>query len=264
MQEIRYHIHNLTRSRETRMQRAKNAFHSKTVLFLGGSSVRIVRGRPVVVGESVIRRLHGELVRKEAQGLLKVTTPRGDRVDLTTLRPVVLAPVPPPVPKPLLDSINNDRNEGMGLRLPRLQGNADASEVLSPPKVGRRAIPEGDVSPEEVPREPQTEEVDSLGPTVRPPPEELPPAQEPVVVVPCNSTVTYIETVEDMEYPAEGGHPPEVADSMQYLEAPTPPLPEVEVLEASVAPTPSQGDPAPQDSTHLSRRGSRKKSGKRR
>jgi hypothetical protein len=220
MPETRYHIHNLTRSKETRVQRALNARHSKTVLYLGGSTVRVLRGRPVAVAESTIRRLHAELVQKETLGLLKVTTPRGDRIDLATLKPTVAAPVPPPAPKPPLDSIENDANAGIGLKTPKLVGNADVSEQLEPPKVGRRAIPEGTI------------------PEGKDPAESAPRAPEP----PPDP-----EPETKAEEPAKAWEPP----------------PEVE--EAITAPTTSNEDSAPRDPDHSSsvRKGSRKKTGRR-
>jgi hypothetical protein len=179
MSELRYHIHNTTRSQATRVTRAAGARRSKTVLLLGGGSVRVLRGRPVAVAESTVRRLHAELVQKYSQGLLKVTTPRGDLVDLTTLKPLVSAPKPAPKPHPPVDSINNDKNEGVGIKVPRLEGNVSADAQVEPPRVGRRAIPEG-----EKPKLLQKEEEPAPAPEPPPEPAPEPPVAEPEAPAP--------------------------------------------------------------------------------
>jgi hypothetical protein len=194
MSDVCYHIHNTVRSQATRTQRAANATHSKTVLHLGGGSLRVMRGRPVVVTSDTLRLFHAELVLLEAQGLVKVTTTRGDRINLATMRVEVPAPVAPPLPNPPIDSVFNDKNEGIGQASLQYRGNLPENAEVEVPRLGRRAIPDGESRPallpppvEEVtPAPAAVEEVEAAPEVEEPatPVESLPEEAVPHIVVP--------------------------------------------------------------------------------
>lgn len=157
----RFQIHNMTRSRETRAARAALARErSRTVLMLGGGSIRVLRNRPLPVTETTIRRLHAELVERVSVGAAKVTTAAGEPVDIKTLKP--LAPLPKkegPKPSPKQDTLADDRPAGE--TKPKMQGSVPRDAELPTPAVGERAIPEGEPPPEPSAEEPEEEAASS-------------------------------------------------------------------------------------------------------
>lgn len=139
-----YKIHNLSRAIETRhLRAAATARRAPMKLLLGGGLVRVVRGRPTTVTESMIRRLHRELIEKEKNGWLKVTLPSGRRVDLNTLEPLEDTPVAAPLPHPPQDSAADDNKYPIGEAQPQYVGGAAATEKLPVPEVVSAGIPEG-------------------------------------------------------------------------------------------------------------------------
>ena len=109
MPEKQFQIHNTTRDPQTRLLRAQSPTTSKMTLLLGGGSIRVMRKRPVVVYEPVLQRLLPELQRLEKAGVVKVTTVKGERVDISTLKPLEKLPATPPLPHPPLDSAARDK-----------------------------------------------------------------------------------------------------------------------------------------------------------
>lgn len=141
-----FHIHSMVRSVETRLQRAQSPTRHRFTQLLGGGLVRLVRKRPVPVAKALLLKLLPELVEKERLGLLKVTLPNGQRVDLSTLKP---AEPPTPVekkPERKLDSAADDKTfeHGVGEHKPQLPGGKAVSEPLDTPAV-LVDIPEGEV-----------------------------------------------------------------------------------------------------------------------
>lgn len=114
MPETQYLIHNTTRGVETRFQRRAAPEPPRMALMLGGGTVRVLRGRPQAVTESLLRRMLPELTKLETAGRLKVTTLQGLRVDIQTFKVVEAPAVSPPLPKPPLDSATRDKNENVG------------------------------------------------------------------------------------------------------------------------------------------------------
>lgn len=114
MPETQYLIHNTTRGVETRFQRRAAPEPPRMALMLGGGTVRVLRGRPQAVTESLLRRMLPELTKLETAGRLKVTTLAGLRVDIQTFKVVEAPPVSPPLPNPPLDSATRDKNENVG------------------------------------------------------------------------------------------------------------------------------------------------------
>jgi hypothetical protein len=101
-----YRVVSTCRSRHTRGVRRLNPTHEGLTQYVGGVH-RLVRGRPVVLGEQQLRGMLPELKSKKAIGLLTVTTMQGAEVDLDTL---VAEALPPPTPVPIVlpDSIARD------------------------------------------------------------------------------------------------------------------------------------------------------------
>lgn len=153
-----FHIHNLTRSVSTRLQRAKAAQRPRFKQLLGGGIVRLVRGRPVPITKPMVERLLLELIQKEKEGILKVTTPDGRLVDLSTLKPLEAKKVVPPKPEPPQDSAENDETfeHGVGNEIPQVPGGLPQGAAPPLPEA-LKGIPEGvDAVPEG--KEPEPEE----------------------------------------------------------------------------------------------------------
>lgn len=153
-----FHVHSLVRSLETRVQRAKAARRPRFKQLLGGGLVRLVRGRPVPIAKPMVQRLLLELVAKEKEGILKVTTPDGRRVDLSTLEPLEDKKVAPPKPEPPQDSAANDKTfeHGVGNEIPQVDGGLTQGAAPPLPEA-LKGIPEGvDAVPEG--KEPEPEE----------------------------------------------------------------------------------------------------------
>lgn len=100
-------IHSTVRARSTRIVRAQSPTHKGLIQFLGGGVLRLVRGRPLLVTETLLRDHFDEIRAKAAQGLIEVRTPDGRCVDVVTLQPKT-ASVVPPQPRQPLDSAAND------------------------------------------------------------------------------------------------------------------------------------------------------------
>lgn len=149
MPEKQFQIHNTTRDPRTRLVRARSPITSKMTLLLGGGSIRVLRHRPAIVYESVIRRMLSELVHKETWGLLKVTTLQGERVDLSTMRALEKAPAAVPMPHPPVDSAARDKGAGIPFTRHGDPKGIPQGVDAPIPQVGRLAIPEGDVPREE-------------------------------------------------------------------------------------------------------------------
>lgn len=139
-----FHIHSLVRSTETRLQRAQAPSRHRFKQLLGGGLIRLVRRRPVPVAKALVLRLLPELVQKEKEGLLKVTTPDGRRVDLSTLKPAEPVKTAAPKPQPPLDSAENDQSfeEGVGIPMAQAPGGVPQGVELPLPAAAR-GLPEG-------------------------------------------------------------------------------------------------------------------------
>lgn len=163
-----YYIHSLVRTGETRLARASAAQKHRFKQYLGGGLIRLVRKRPVPLTETMIRRLLGELVEKEAAGILKVTTPDGRRIDLGTFKSLEDKKATAPKPHPPQDSAKNDQTfeHGVGIPLPQAPGGLPVTATPPLPKA-LQGMPEGaegmteDEEPEE-PEEPEELEEEDL------------------------------------------------------------------------------------------------------
>ena len=101
-----YHLVSTARSVRTRTVRANNPTHSGLKQFIAGT-YRLIRNRPLVFTEEMLRKHLDEIKQKNAIGMLEVRTPDGRLVHLDTLEPMSATPSPP---KPVFrqDSIAND------------------------------------------------------------------------------------------------------------------------------------------------------------
>lgn len=158
-----FHIHNLVRRVETRLDRAVSPTRHRMNILLGGGLIRIVRGRHAVVTRSTLVRLLNELVQKETAGMIKVTTPAGVRIDLATLGASGVAKKSAPRPKPPLDAAARDQSfeHGVGENLPTVPGGKPVTTAVPKPQVLASAMPEGEVEVEaEVEAVEELDEVD--------------------------------------------------------------------------------------------------------
>ncbi len=146
-QATAYKIHNMSRAVETRhLRAASSAQRAPKKLLLGGGVVRVLRGRPATVAERALRRMLPELVKREARGELKVTNMAGQRVDLSTLKPIEPPAPEEPKPNPPLDSAANDK-QNVGEHKPQHVGGAAAGQKLETPAVVTSGVPEGSEEP---------------------------------------------------------------------------------------------------------------------
>jgi len=96
------------------MVRAAQPEHRGHKQYICSSSFRLIRGKPLLVHEGLLKEHMTELLQKEAQGLLYVTTQEGALVDLATLQ-VLQAPAESPPRQVVLDSAANDKPAGISL-----------------------------------------------------------------------------------------------------------------------------------------------------
>lgn len=143
--ETVYQIHNMVRRVETRLQRATAARRHPLKLLIGGGILRIPRGRYQTVAERMVRQLLPELRQMEAQGMLKVTTATGQRVELQNLKPVEELTAASPLPKTPLDSAKNDKTyeHGVGQSMPTVEGGKASSQDVKRPEILDDEVPEG-------------------------------------------------------------------------------------------------------------------------
>lgn len=139
-----YVIHSAVRTQATRVQRALSPTRHRFNQILGGGLVSVRRKRPANVTRKLLDQLLPELKEKEKLGMLYVTTPAGDLVDLSTMKAAPAKQVESPKPHPPQDSIANDKNVGTGQPMPPFEGGHPATSTPKPPAVTQpEPIPEG-------------------------------------------------------------------------------------------------------------------------
>ena len=151
--ETLYQVHNTTRSLASRMTRVQAARRDRMNLLLGGGLLRIPRGRYQVVTESTIKRLIPDLLEKERNGSVVVTTMTGLRIDLNTGRATTATTASPPLPHPPLDSAATDESfeHGVGESMATVPGGRAPTEAIKVPEVLQSEIPEGKEEPPALP-----------------------------------------------------------------------------------------------------------------
>lgn len=153
-----FYIHNTSRDPKKRDQRrqAVGPDRSRLNIRIAGI-IEVRRGRPLQVGEIVLRRHLKELIELERKGLVEVYDHRSQRVDLLSIPTAVRAAVDPNKAK--AEAARARREESSLIRRP---------EPEAPP-------PEPEPTPEPPPEpeapEPEPEpEVEAVADTVPPPP----------------------------------------------------------------------------------------------
>jgi hypothetical protein len=112
-----YLIKSVVRGRHNRIERKKQPGRQRFVQRLAGGRFVVRRARPVRVTEAVLK-LHLEDIKAAvASHAVVVTTLTGQLVDLDTFD-VEPAKAEKPMPNPPLDSAKNDKNEGIGYKVP--------------------------------------------------------------------------------------------------------------------------------------------------
>jgi hypothetical protein len=125
-----YYVHNTSRDVQNRLQRYNAAAHRGLVQFIDGQ--RVIRGRPLVLGEEAFLK-NVEVLRKGVSaGALSVRTADGRFVNLDTGE-VTPAPGTPPLPKFELDSIKSDKPSG--IPMPIYPDGAVQSVSVDPPAI---------------------------------------------------------------------------------------------------------------------------------
>lgn len=107
-----YLIHNTIRDPKNRTTRAKSPGTRGLKQHIMNGQRRLVTSRPVRISEDALLAHLEELKQKANQGLVRVTLMDGTPFNLDTLTAGHQAS-PPPLPKPLMDSISNDKPQGV-------------------------------------------------------------------------------------------------------------------------------------------------------
>jgi hypothetical protein len=138
---MEYYIHNTSRSVAHRLKRYEAASHRGLLQFLDGR--RIVRGRPLVLGEEAYRKNLEAIKKAVSAGMLEVRTADGRLINPSSGE--VHAPLPvPPLPIRVLDSVKNDPPSGNPM--PIYPGGAVQSlpEPVEPAPVAVKTVVEDD------------------------------------------------------------------------------------------------------------------------
>lgn len=108
-------VHNGSRTKTNRALRARSPEHGGFKHYVFNNTQRLISARPLLVTEEKLKQHLEELKEKQAKGLLYVTTPQYEVVDLDTLS-IIAAPAPEgPKPNPPLDSAARDKQVGWAL-----------------------------------------------------------------------------------------------------------------------------------------------------
>jgi len=128
-------VHSMVRSRFNRTQRAQAPQHARFKQHVGSEQRRLLRNRPMLITEEVLKRDRDELLEMQKTGILEVRTLDGRLLDLETLQIGPAAPAENPRSSPVLDSVANDIPTG--IPFPKIPGGT----VLSTDQV--RQVVEG-------------------------------------------------------------------------------------------------------------------------
>lgn len=161
-----FKVHNSVRDVKTRLQRRMAPTSPRMKQYLGGGELRVLRGRPVVLTREQLEVHLEELKERTAAGVLWVSTMDDQEVDLETLSPTMLPPAEPKAPEPVLDSANNDKNEGVGQAIPQFAGglplgavpSTDAPGGIPGPLEAEQLLESAPVDPAAAPEEMAAEE----------------------------------------------------------------------------------------------------------
>jgi len=128
----RFGIHNVSRGRQNRTVRAAGVARGLKQ-YIGGTH-RLIRGQVLVLTAEQLQLHTKELAEKEAAGLIEVRTLDGRLVSMADPSKMPApAPVAPPVPVVVLDSIANDQ-QNVGQAMPQFP-DGDAVMDVDPNKV---------------------------------------------------------------------------------------------------------------------------------
>lgn len=110
-----YEVHSISQSRFNRAERAELGVGRRKQFILSGQH-RLVNKRPVQITEKELLEHLSDLKEKVAHHMLEVRTLDGRLVDLATLQPAP-AEVAPPLPSPLVDTVERD-TQNVGQKMP--------------------------------------------------------------------------------------------------------------------------------------------------
>lgn len=164
-----YYVHNTTRGRHNRTQRAGQAKHAGLKQYIGGGKYRVIRGRPVALTREQVSLHVEELAQKVAAGIFEVRTHDGRIVDMRT-GDAAPRNASAALPRPILDSIAND-TQNVGQPMPQYPGGDIEGTPGEEPSLLQDREPEPPPPPAPAAPEPVTE----ISPELPPPP---PPVSE--------------------------------------------------------------------------------------
>lgn len=177
-----YYVHNVTRGRHNRTLRAGAPKHHGLKQYLGGGTYRSTRGRPIVLTREGVGRHIEELRQKIDAGIFELRTGDGRIVDIRTGN-VAPRGASPALPRPVLDSIANDK-QNVGQQMPQYVGGDVEGTPGEEPTLLKDAEDSEPTSP------PPPEPVTEVSPEIAPP---APPPTDPE----APSGVSSDETLED-------------------------------------------------------------------
>jgi hypothetical protein len=115
-----YYVHNVTRGRHNRTQRAGQPKHHGLKQYIGGGKYRSIRGRPIALTREQVMQHIEELVKKVDAGIFELRTQDGRIVDIRTGEAAPRG-ASAALPRPVLDSIANDQ-QNVGEQMPQFPG----------------------------------------------------------------------------------------------------------------------------------------------
>jgi hypothetical protein len=143
-----FKVHSGVRKRHNKLLRRKTPGRADFVQRLVGGDVIVRRNRPATITESKLKAHLPEFERAFAEGRVEVRTPTGLLVDLNTLKVAETLPAPAAQPHPPLDSVKDDKNAGVGEKMPIFKDGVAFDEDVKPPP---RPVLPGDDSEESNP-----------------------------------------------------------------------------------------------------------------
>jgi hypothetical protein len=124
-----YLIKSVVRGRYNRTERKQQPGRQRFVQRLAGGRFVVRRARPVRITEAALKHHLDTIKEAVAAHSVVVTTLTGQHVDLNTFE-VGPAKAAKPKPNPPLDSAKNDKNKGVGYKVPATPEGSDAVPEL--------------------------------------------------------------------------------------------------------------------------------------
>jgi hypothetical protein len=170
-----YYVHNTSRDPKKKDQRLRQVGPDRSRLNIRiAGTMEVRRGRPLPVGDVILRRHLKELIELEEKGLVEVFDYRSQRVDLKKLPPAD----PAVDPNKAKATATRERREASSLKAPPTPKGEKAEQPPAPPEPPpapepEPPAPEPEPEPEPEPPPPPPPEPEPVADTEPPPPPEV-------------------------------------------------------------------------------------------